>query len=74
MRRLAMKIDGAEVRKGERVTLVNQREPGATVIILDGAGPKYISGRSVHLDPDDGRERVGPRWKNLRWGNERRPI
>lgn len=62
-RMTAMRVDGVEVKKGCRVTLVSLREPGATVVVLDGAGPKYISGRSVYVDPDDGRERVGSGWK-----------
>ena len=51
------------LKKGDRVTLVSLREPGATVIILDGLGPKYISGRSVHMDSDMGKEQIGYGWK-----------
>lgn len=49
-------------QSGRPVVLYTEAYHNAHVILLDGEGPKYFRGRSLHLD-DNGQEVVGTEWK-----------
>ncbi len=48
---------------GTPVVLYNEGAASVGLILLDGEGPKFFHGRSLHLDPDTGEETVGTGWK-----------
>lgn len=48
---------------GSPVVIYNERAASVGLILLDSEGPKFFHGRSLHLDVDTGKERVGTGWK-----------